>query len=125
MNSSFLYHAWGFNIHECTCDEYKGSRIMSFPNFGVISVSTKFRILMKCHTEKLSILSVCPCALLCMSFSLSLYILDEHKKEYQENLILFLFMLDFSAQITCHPPSSSSSQREHRGHREMYQQQRC
>lgn len=47
------------------------------------------------------------------------------KKEYQENLILFLFMLDISVQITCHPPSSSSSQQERRGRREMYQQQRC
>ena len=92
MNSSFLYHAWGFNIHECTCDEYKGIRIMSFSNFGVISVSTKFRILMKSYTEELSVLSVSPCVLLCMSFILSLYILDEQKKEYQENLILFLFI---------------------------------
>ena len=28
MNSSFLYHAWGLYTHECTCEEYKGNRII-------------------------------------------------------------------------------------------------
>ena len=29
MNSSFLYHAWGFYTHECTCEEYKGNNLNS------------------------------------------------------------------------------------------------
>ena len=28
MNSSFQYHAWGLYTHECTCEEYKGNRII-------------------------------------------------------------------------------------------------
>jgi len=28
MNSGFLYHAWGLYTHECTCEEYKGNRII-------------------------------------------------------------------------------------------------
>ena len=37
MNSSFLYHAWGLYTHECTCEEYKGNRI-------ILYVQTKERI---------------------------------------------------------------------------------
>ena len=37
MNSSFLYHAWGLYTHECTCEEYKGNRI-------ILHVQTKERV---------------------------------------------------------------------------------